>query len=110
VGGADPNDPRLSVLHAEDLSGLPPALVVTAGFDPLRDEGEAYAAALREAGGLVALRRFPGLIHGFANAATVSRVSRDALIEVAGATRAMLATVVHGAPLAERTRDAVAET
>ncbi|WP_372791001.1 alpha/beta hydrolase [Paraconexibacter sp.] len=99
VGSADPEDPRLSVLRAEDLSGLPPALVVTAGFDPLRDEGEAYALALRQAGNLVAVRRFSGLIHGFANAATVSRVSRDALIEVAGATRALLATVVADAPL-----------
>ncbi len=90
IGDADPLDTRLSILRAEDLTGLPPALVITAGFDPLRDEGEAYAAALREAGNRVALRRFPGLIHGFANAATVSRVSRDALIEVAGATRALL--------------------
>lgn len=99
VADADPLDPRLSVLRADDLTGLPPALVVTAGFDPLRDEGEAYARALRDAGVRVALRRFPGLIHGFANAATVSRVSRDALIEVAGATRALLAMV--SAPVAE---------
>ena len=43
VAGADPSDPRLSVPHAQNLSGVAPALVVTAGFDPLRDEGEAYA-------------------------------------------------------------------
>ncbi len=96
------------MLRAEDLSGLPPALVVTAGFDPLRDEGEAYAVALRDAGWLVATRRFTGLIHGFANAATVSRVSRDALIEVAGATRALLATVVAGAPLRDEVQEASA--
>lgn len=101
VQDADPHDPRLSIIRAEDHSGLPPALVVTAGFDPLRDEGERYAQALRAAGNVVALRRFPGLIHGFANMATVSRVSRDALIEVAGATRALLATLVPGGALAE---------
>ncbi|HVP03281.1 MAG TPA: alpha/beta hydrolase [Solirubrobacteraceae bacterium] len=96
-GDADLTDPRMSPLLADDLSGLAPALVVTAGFDPLRDEGEAYAEALRAAGTPVVLRRFPGLIHGFANAAGISRVSRDALIELAGATRAMLALSRAGA-------------
>jgi acetyl esterase len=86
-------DPRLSILLAEDLSGLPPALVVTAGFDPLRDEGKAYAEALRAAGSVVAERRFEGLIHGFFNMSGVSRVSRDAVAEIGGATRALLATV-----------------
>jgi acetyl esterase len=85
-------DPRVSPLLAEDLSGLAPALVATAGFDPLRDEGEEYARALQRAGTPAVLRRFPGLIHGFASAAGVSRASRDALLELAGATRALLAT------------------
>ena len=94
VAGADPADPRLSVLRADDLGNVAPALVVTAGFDPLRDEGEAYVQALRAAGvAPVVLRRFPGLIHGFCNATGTSPVSREALIEVAGATRALLATV-----------------
>jgi len=99
AAAADPTDPRLSPLLADDLSGLAPALVVTAGFDPLRDEGEAYAQALREAGNVVVLRRFTGLIHGFLNATGVSRVSRDAVVEVAGATRALLETVAAREPV-----------
>lgn len=91
TAGADPSDPRLSVLLAEDLGEVAPALVITAGFDPLRDEGEAYAERLRAAGVPVVLRRFPGLIHSFLNAVGTSRVSRDAVIELAGATRALLA-------------------
>ena len=63
---------------------MPPAFVVTAGFDPLRDEGEEYAHALRAAGVPTVLRRFPGLIHAFVNMIGVSRVSRDAMIEIAG--------------------------
>ncbi len=89
--GTDPHDPRVSVLHAPDLRGLPPAYVCTAGFDPLRDEGEAYAQRMREAGTRVALRRHPGLIHGFANLTAVSRTSRGAMLEAAGALRMGLA-------------------
>jgi acetyl esterase len=84
-------DPRVSVLRTDDLSGLPPAYVATAGFDPLRDEGEAYAARLREAGGRVALRRHAGLTHTFANLISVSRSSRAAMLEAAGALRMGLA-------------------
>ena len=58
-------DPRVSPARAERLTGLAPAVVVTAGFDPLRDDGDAYAAALAAAGGRVVHRRFDALIHGF---------------------------------------------
>ena len=85
------SDPRVSPPLAEDLSGIAPAFVVTAAFDPLRDEGEDYARALGEAGTPVTLRRFPGFIHGFINGAGVSRTARDALVEIAGVTRAMFA-------------------
>ncbi|HET8863835.1 MAG TPA: alpha/beta hydrolase [Solirubrobacterales bacterium] len=89
--GSDHADPRVSMLRAEDLADLPPAYVVTAGFDPLRDEGEAYAARLREAGVRVALRRHPGLIHGFANMTAVSRTAREAMRELCGAIQTGLA-------------------
>jgi acetyl esterase len=90
-GGASGEDPRISVLRAEDLSGLPPAYIATAGFDPLRDEAEAYAERLRAAGVPVALRRHPGLIHGFANMTAISRSARAAMHEAAGALRMALA-------------------
>ena len=90
VGDADPEDARLSVIRAPSLDRAPPALIVTAGFDPLRDEGEAYAARLQEAGVTVVLRRFPGLIHGFLNLVGISRSAFEAVVEIGGAARALL--------------------
>lgn len=89
--GSDHGDPRVSMMRAEDVSGLPPAYVATAGFDPLRDEGETYARRMREAGVEVALRRHPGLIHGFANLTAICPSARDATLEAAGALRMGLA-------------------
>ena len=63
--GADPADPRVSPIRRQDLSGLPPALIVTAEYDPLRDEGEAYGRRLAEAGVPATVRRYEGAGHGF---------------------------------------------
>lgn len=64
-GGADPADPLVSPIKREDLSGLPKALVITAGYDPLRDEGEAYAEKLKAAGVETHLKRYDAANHGF---------------------------------------------
>jgi acetyl esterase len=89
---ADREDPRASPILARDLSGQPPAHVVTAGFDPLRDEGEDYAAALREAGVDVTLKREPDLVHGFINAVGLGGRAREAMSEIAAAIRRRLGT------------------
>jgi acetyl esterase len=78
------DDPRVSVLHDPQLGGLPPTYVATSGFDPLRDEGDAYAERLRDAGVLVIHRRHPGLLHGFATRIGVDPESRAALQHAAG--------------------------
>lgn len=83
-------DPRASPLLAPDLSGLPPTVIVTAGFDPLRDEGEAYAAALTRAGVVTTLHREAALIHGFINLGGVSSAARQALSRVTQLTRKFL--------------------
>ncbi|BBZ07159.1 lipase [Mycolicibacterium doricum] len=92
LGGAsvDPTDPEVSPLLADDLSGLPPALVLTGGFDPLRDEGNRYAEALRNAGVPVDLRQERSLIHGFANFFPLGGDSETATAAMISALRAHL--------------------
>jgi acetyl esterase len=63
--GVDLSDPRVSPLLAKSVAGLPPAFILTAGYDPLRDEGRAYADRLIEAGVKVTYTNYPGTIHGF---------------------------------------------
>lgn len=85
--GADRRDPRVSPLHAGELGAVAPALVVTAGFDPLRDEGEAYAARLRAAGVRTLLRRHDGYVHGFIHALAGASGPREAVAEMGGVLR-----------------------
>lgn len=85
----DPKDPRVSPLYADaaTLAGVPPTLVITAGYDPLRDEGEVYAQRLREAGVAVEQVRYEGQIHGFFSMPAAIPEAREAIERVASTLR-----------------------
>ena len=87
---SDRRDPRASVLFDDVPPGLAPAHVVTAGFDPLRDEGEAYARRLEDAGVAVEARRYGSLIHSFFNVVGPGTSSRRAVEEIADRLRLAL--------------------
>lgn len=82
---------RGSVLQHPDLTGLAPAVVATAEFDPLRDEGEAYATALDKAGVQVIVKRFDGLIHGFFGLSHISEGAKKANLEICADLKDLLA-------------------
>ena len=88
----NPTDDRRAISPAywQDLTGASRAVVVTAGYDPLVDEGDAYAAALRTAGVAVRHRRYPALIHGFISLAGAVRAARTAVDEVCSDIRELL--------------------
>ncbi|GCD95944.1 alpha/beta hydrolase [Embleya hyalina] len=92
AAGHDPRDPYLSPLHASDLSGLPPAIVVAPGYDHGRDDFAAYAVALTKAGVAVDFRPYPGMLHGFLSYFAAVPACSRALDEVCAALRAALAT------------------
>ncbi|WP_439031340.1 alpha/beta hydrolase [Gordonia terrae] len=95
---AQRKDPRCSPLLADDLSGLPPAHVVVAGFDPLRDEGLAYARRLEEAGVPVTVRREGSMIHAFVNMTLISPGARAAVDRMCVAVREAMKAVPQGGP------------
>jgi acetyl esterase len=91
LDGADGGDPDASPLRATDLAGVAPAFVLTAEADVLRDEGEAYAEALRAAGVPTELVRWPGSIHGFFRWVAATSEARRAIERVAAAVRSAFA-------------------
>ncbi len=84
----DAKHPSLSPHHTGDLSGVAPAFIITAEFDPLRDEGEAYAARLRDSGVAADLCRYDGMIHGFFQMGGVTPVADSAVSDAASRVRA----------------------
>jgi acetyl esterase len=89
--GTDPKDPLASPIYTSDLADLPSALVITAEFDPLRDEGEAYGKRLEQAGVPVTTSRYDGMVHGFFSMTGVLDAGRHAMAEAAAAVRLALA-------------------
>jgi acetyl esterase/lipase len=91
----NPADPRLSPIKAADLAGLAPAIVATAGFDPLVDQGEAYAKRLQQAGVPVIYRCYDNLAHGFSAFTGVAPAADVACREIAGLAREAIEGRLH---------------
>lgn len=91
TGGEHLDDPRVSPLFEDDLGGVAPAFVLTAEFDPLRDEGEAYGKRLADAGVPVQMQRYDGVVHGFFQMNAVVDAAGVALDDAAEALRDGLA-------------------
>jgi acetyl esterase len=90
VRAADADDGRASLLRAKNLAGLPPASILTAEFDPLRDEAEAYADRLRASGVPVTARRYLGMIHGFSSLPFVTPMADRSVADLAQDFRASM--------------------
>jgi acetyl esterase len=88
--GTDRDSPKVSPLRARSFSGLPPAYVMLGGFDPLHDEGLAYAEKLRAAGVKVTLANYPDMVHGFIYLQTVLPQARDAVANAAKVVKTSL--------------------
>src|SRR5712691_8391 len=86
----DPKDPLVSPVYADDLSGVPPALVITAEYDPLRDEGAAYGTRLQQDRVAAKVSRYDGMIHGFFSMGAIVDAGRRATAEAADALRGAL--------------------
>ncbi|PYZ98326.1 lipase [Alteribacter lacisalsi] len=92
------SNPYTSPLHADDLTDLPPALIITAEFDPLRDEGEAYAEKLSESGNVVRATRYRGVMHGFVSFYEVMQSGRYGMQEASSFLRQSHAGVLQESP------------
>lgn len=92
------DDPRASPRRERDVTHSPPALVVTGGFDPLRDEGRAWGERLQLSGTRVVHQHFPSLVHGFLHMTTVSPAAREAMLAIACGWRDLVAECRGGRP------------
>ncbi|AKK27793.1 alpha/beta hydrolase [Mycobacterium sp. EPa45] len=97
-GAGSPHDPYQIPAYAADLAGLPPAVVVTAECDPIRDWGERYAGRLREAGVQTTITRYPGMYHGFMMRSDTTARGRLAVAEIGALLRTKFTHLVSESP------------
>jgi acetyl esterase len=108
--GLDRTSPLVSPLHAENLAGLAPALIITARFDPLRDEGEAYVQKLRAANVMAEHAHYPEMLHGFATQAGVVYAGKIVIDQTATALQQAFAAEAEGSNIKPRPRASQART